>query len=178
MSVQNNSAKHLYSRGWLGLIPLIGGFVGIGLILLGILRYKDRKLVIIGISALAFTVLVYGSLIYYFKYSEQFRKDYSIFSQPQMNSLIKSIEFYKTMNGAYPDSLEQIVATDKLIMINDPILAGEPAINKRMFYYKKIGTKYTLFSSGIDRVPYTKDDIFPSPAFFDSTKTGLIQPIK
>jgi hypothetical protein len=177
MSEKFNPGKHLYGRGWLGLIPLVGGFVGIGLIFLGIFKYRDRKLIIIGIAALSFTVLVYGSMIYYFQFSEQHRKDYSVFSQPYMNSLIKSIEFYKTENGTYPDSLEQIVATDKTIMIIDPILTGNPIINKRMFYYKKVEKKYNLFSAGIDMVPYTKDDIFPSATFFDSSKTGLIRPL-
>lgn len=178
MIVQSKSAKHLYGRGWLGLIPLIGGFVGLGLIFLGIFRYKDRKLIIIGIAALLFTVSVYGSMIYYFEYSKQYRKDFSVFSQPYMNTLIKSIEFYKVENGAYPDSLEQIRATDNTIMIIDPILNGSPVINKHMFYYKKAGTKYSLFSAGVDREPYTNDDIFPSSNFFDSSKTGLIHPQK
>jgi hypothetical protein len=30
------SARHLYGRGWFGLIPLIGGLIGPGLIQLGI----------------------------------------------------------------------------------------------------------------------------------------------
>lgn len=176
MPVQSKSAKHLYKRGWLGLIPLIGGFVGLVLIILGISKYKDRKLITIGTAALLFTVLLYSSLIYYFRYSEKYRRDFAVFSQPLMNSLVKSIEFYKIENGAYPDSLEQIITTDKMVSITDPILAGSPVINKRTFYYKKVGTKYNLFSAGVDMKPYTTDDIFPSSNFFDSTKTGLIHP--
>jgi hypothetical protein len=172
-----NSGKHLYGRGWLGLIPLFGGVVGLGLIFLGIYKYKDRKLMIIGLAGLAFTVFVYGSMIYYFQFSEQHRKDFSGFSQPYMNTLVKSVEFYKIENGVYPDSLEQIAATDKTVIITDPILSGKPIVNKRMFYYKKFGEKYNLFSAGIDMIPYTKDDIFPSTRFFDSNKTGLIRPL-
>ena len=176
MTEQAKKAKHLYGRGWLGLIPLIGGFVGLGLIVLGLFKYRDRKLILIGFVALLPTVLIYGSMIYYFQFSEQYRKDYSQFCQPQMNDLIKHIEFYKTEHGSYPDSLEQLTV-DKyaLVIITDPILFNDQTRNRGRYYYKNLGNHYTLFSSGIDRVPYTGDDIFPSEKFFDSTKTGLIR---
>ena len=171
------SARHLYGRGWLGLIPLVGAFVGIGLLLLGIFKYRDRKLIIIGIAAFSFTVLIYSSIYFYFNYSTQARKDFSVFAQPAMDHLIKDIEFYKTEHGIYPDSLSQIIAEDKFASIYDPI-PGKQQINEGEFYYKKLDRKYYLFSSGIDKVPFTSDDIFPSLSFFDSTRTGLIRPIK
>lgn len=166
----------MYKRGWFGLIPLIGGFVGLSLILFGIFKYRNRKLILIGVAALLFTVAIYSSMYYYFEYSEQYRKDFSVFSQPKMNTLVKALEFYKIENGMYPDSLEEISATDQNIDIYDPILSGKPVINKKQFYFKKLGNKYLLFSFGVDRIPYTKDDIFPSQNLFDSSKTGLIKP--
>ena len=178
MFVKFNPAKHLYGRGWLGLIPLVGAFVGLGLIILGVFKYNDKKLMLIGTAAFLFTVFVYGSMYYYFEYSERARKDYSVFAQPDMNNLIKSIEFYKTENGFYPDSLEELTVSDKLVPIKDPILFGKPEVNHRNYYYKKVGKKYYLFSSGIDKIPFTSDDIFPSAKYYDSTKTGLILPIK
>src|SRR5450755_317331 len=114
------SGKHLYSRGWLGLITLVGGIVGIGLIALGIFKYKDRRLIIIGTAALLFTITIYSSLFYYMLYSKQGRTDRARLSQPFMNSLIKNIEFYKIQNGTYPDILEEISATDKMVLVNDP----------------------------------------------------------
>lgn len=181
-SIQNEILKakpqnvnRLYNRGWLGLIPLVGAFVGIWLINQGISKYKDKKLIIVGIASVLFTVAIYSSMFYYFQYSKQFSKDFSVFSQPYMNTLVKSIEFYTIQNGSYPDSLEEITYTDKMVMIHDPILSGKPTINEGLFYYKKIGNKYSLFSSGVDRIPYTEDDILPSSNLFDSTKTGLIR---
>lgn len=61
----SKTAKHLYRRGWLGLIPLIGAVVGIGLICLGIFKYRDRKLTLIGVSAVLFTVIFYTVLFYH-----------------------------------------------------------------------------------------------------------------
>jgi hypothetical protein len=175
METGPQAGKHLYSRGWLGLIPLIGGFVGLWLIVLGILKYKNRKLIIIGTAALLFTVIVYSSMAYYFEYSRSFRKDFSVFCQPQLNELIKSIEFYKIENGHYPDSLDELRRSSDQVRIDDPI-AQTGSDNKSQFYYKHIHGKYILFSSGIDRIPYNNDDIFPSSNLFDSTKTGLIKP--
>jgi hypothetical protein len=169
------SGKHLYNRGWFGLIPLIGGFVGLAMIFLGVFKYKDRKLILIGSAALLFTVAVYGSMFYYFDHSKSFRKDFSVFSQPYINELIKSIEFYKTENGHYPHSLDELTKSSKLVRLEDPI-AQSKTDNKRQFYYKRLGNRYTLFSSGIDRIPYNSDDIFPSANLFDSTRTGLMRP--
>ena len=119
--MESKSGKHLYSRGWFGLIPLIGGIVGIGLIFLGIFKYRDRKLTTIGFAALAFTVLIYSSIYYYFNYSQAAKKSFSSFAQPAMDNLIKNIEFYKTEHGGYPDSLIYLLKEDKAINIMDAI---------------------------------------------------------
>ncbi len=45
-----------------------------------------------------------------------------------------------------------------------------------VFYnYEKIGDKYSLFSSGQDGIPNTKDDLFPQVTITDSSKIGLIK---
>ena len=51
MTIQQKSGSHLYGRGFLGLIPLIGAFIGVGLILLGTFKYKNKKLALIGVAA-------------------------------------------------------------------------------------------------------------------------------
>ena len=173
MQVYFNPAKHLYGRGWLGLIPLVGGFVGIGLILLGIFKYRDKKLILIGMLALSFTVALYGSLFYFTEYSETGRKQWAKFSATYLNNLVEDIEFYKTKNGSYPDSLEQLVKGDKLTPIYDPLLHFQSKRDKK-FNYKRLGNKYILFSSGIDNIANTSDDIFPTITFPDSSKFGLI----
>jgi len=170
MTTTTKTGKHLYIRGWLGLIPLVGGFVGIGLIALGIFKYKDNKLTLIGIVALLFTIIIYSSLFYYFQYSEAGSRQFAQTSQDFLNSLVKDIEFYKQKKGNYPDSLEQLLPNNKLVWIYDPLLSRRPGNNKTKFNYRKINDSYLLFSSGPDRTPNTKDDIYPTISLNDSSK--------
>lgn len=165
-----NSGKHLYGRGWLGLIPLIGAFVGLGLISLGLFKYRDRKLVRIGILATSFTIIVYGSLFIYMN-SDSARRQWSTAIPEQLSSLVKEIEFYKLQNGQYPDSLEQLLKNNKLVWIDDP-LSARTFGDKKKYNYQKANNHYILFSSGIDMIKNTSDDIFPS---VDTINTGLIK---
>lgn len=169
-----NPAKHLYGRGWLGLIPLVGGVVGIGLILLGIFKYKDKKLILIGLMALSFTVATYGALYYFGEYSETGRKGVAAVSLLWLNDLVKDLEVYKLKHGEYPDSLEQLRNKDELIPIYDPLHKSKVDNVARKFIYKKINSKYLLYSCGIDQIPHTKDDIFPTITLTDTSKFGLI----
>ncbi|MEO8405822.1 MAG: hypothetical protein ABI480_14545 [Chitinophagaceae bacterium] len=162
------SGRHLYGRGWLGLIPLVGGVIGIGLIMLGVLKYKDKKLVLIGAAALLFTVAVYGSLFYYMEYSDTGRKLHIQLAQDQLNDVVKHIEFYKLQAGQYPDSLKQLAKKDDRAWIFDP--AGGTRSN-RIFIYQKLNDHYILFSAGADLIENTSDDLYPT---IDTTGTGLI----
>ncbi len=58
----DKKTKPPYLLGVLGLIPLVGFFVGVALILYGIFKYRDKKLIIIGGSCMLFTVAVYSTL--------------------------------------------------------------------------------------------------------------------
>jgi len=170
MTTNTKSAKHLYGRGWLGLIPLVGGFVGIGLIILGIFKYRDKKLIIIGTAALLFTVVIYSSLFYMTAYSDTVGKGTAKISEKFLNSLVKDIEFYKLKNGSYPDNLEQLRSNDDIVQIYDPILTRRPGEKETKFNYKKTGNTYILFSSGLDRMPNTKDDIYPTETLNNISK--------
>jgi Type II secretion system (T2SS), protein G len=172
---QCKSGRHLYSRGWFGLIPLVGGFVGIGLILLGVFKYKDKKLSLIGFAALLFTITIYSSIYIYFTYSKNGLNQWAEASKMQLNSLVKDIEFYKLQHGSYPDSLQQLVSKDKIVFIYDPLLEVGQNTHDTKFNYLKIGDKYTVFSSGIDKIPNTSDDIYPEVVISDSSKIGLIR---
>src|SRR3569833_2094484 len=121
--------KPPYLLGLLCLIPLIGAFVGLGLLLYGLIKYKDKWLSIIGAAGILFTVFVYGSLFYAMKHSPLFKQGFTQISQMQLNSLPKDIEFYKLLHGQYPDSLPQLLEDDKLASINDPIKWGRSPYN-------------------------------------------------
>ena len=161
---QNNispkTSRPPYPLGLLGLIPLVGFFVGLGLLLYGIIKYKDKVLIGIGIACMLFTLIIYSSL-FYFGFKSDFGKNaWAKHSQVQLNSLVKNIEFFKLQNGKYPDSLTQLLNKNEFVMIVDPLKATSG--NSDMFFnYENLGDFYLLFSSGIDGLPNTKDDIFP-----------------
>lgn len=168
-------SKPPYLLGLLCLIPLIGAFVGLGLLLYGLIKYKDKWLSIIGAGGILFTIIVYGSLFYAMRHADIFKKGFADISQMQLNSLPKNIEFYKMQHGQYPDSLQQLLDDDKLAPITDAIQLNQRRENS-YYNYQRVGDQYILFSSGQDGVPKTQDDLFPRITINDSTKIGLIRP--
>jgi hypothetical protein len=167
-----NKSKPPYLIGLLGFIPLIGAFVGIALILYGLIKYKDKWLVLIGIGGIVFTVIVYSSLFYVGFKSKFGREGFATISQMQLNTLVKQVEFYKLQHGNYPDSLQQLDVKNEFVNIHDPIIDIDRKKNDT-YNYHRIGNKYTLFSSGLDEVPNTADDIYPM-LNIDTSRIGLI----
>ena len=159
--IYKKSGSHLYNLGWLGLFPIIGAFIGIRLIYLGISKYKDKKLIKIGILAFSITVLFYigqwliGSYTYYGGYA------WVDLSNWELNELVTKIESYKLRTGSYPDSLNQLLIFDSTIHITDPIITRDPRLKNKKYNYKNYQNSYVLFSSGLDQIPNTKDDIYP-----------------
>jgi hypothetical protein len=174
ISPLTNSGKHLYKRGWLGFIPVIGVFIGFGLLLMGIFKYKNRKLALIGIACMGLTALFYGTgyLFYYYTfYTNSGRNGFTDLAVMEMNSLVKTVEFYKIQHHSYPDSIEQLRLADNSVVIYDPISVASSV----KFYYQKIDSGYTLFSCGLDKVPNTDDDVYPD---LNIQKTGFIRATK
>lgn len=155
----NRIPQSPYLLGLLGLIPLVGAFVGIGLILYGILKYKDKWLVVIGIGCIVFTIITYSSLLALFK-TNTVREGFAGISQNGLNSLCRNIEFYKIEHGSYPDSLAQLQPDHAFAPVNDAVAVwGTP---NSFYNYRNLGEKYLVFSSGIDGIPNTADDIYPT----------------
>jgi hypothetical protein len=176
MNNTENSTKKVnppYSLGLLGIIPLVGFFVGIGLTYYGVSIYKDKKLAKIGIGCMLFSVLVYATLIYESYYSDNGKKGWENLAQTQLNSLVKSIELYKIQNGKYPNNLEKLADEDDSVIIFDP--TQSPSENS-FFIYQNLGNKYLLFSRGTDKIKNTKDDIYPEISI--TRKTGWIKESK
>lgn len=167
-------SKPPYLLGLLCLIPLVGAFVGVGLLLYGLLKYKDKWLSIIGAAGILWTIIVYSTLFYTATHASVFTKGFEDISQMQLNSLVKNIEFYKMQHGQYPDNLQQLLDDDKLAPINDAA-QGMKIKGNSYYNYEKVDGKYSLFSSGQDGIPKTKDDLFPQVTITDSSKIGLIK---
>jgi len=153
---KTTGTKPPYGLGYLGLFPFVGFFVGIGLTFYGIVKYKDKKLTIIGIACMLFSVVVYASIYYIGFKSEAGRRGWETHAQMQLNTLVRHIEFFKLENGHFPDSLPQLGVP----FIWDPIQPIRSGRN-RQFNFKNLGDRYLLFSSGRDGIPNTDDDIFP-----------------
>ena len=178
MTLENQAfpqkSKPPYLLGLLCLVPLVGAFVGVGLLLAGIIKYKDKLLIGIGVFGILFTVGIYSFLFYYMKHGELSKKGFAEISQIELNSLLKNIEFYKLQHGHYPDSLQQLLDADKFAPINDAIQAVQERQNP-YYNYQKIDDKYLLFSSGQDGIPKTPDDLIPQISISDSSKIGWIK---
>lgn len=160
MQNHKSHSKPPYLLGLLGLIPLIGFFAGLVFLILGIAKYRDRKLMLIGIGGMLFSIILYSSLYYYGFKSAAGKKLWAEMAQMQLNTLIKNVEFYKIENGQYPDSLQQLIDRDEFVNISDPLRSINMEKNTE-YNYKNLGSRYLLFSSGIDGITNTKDDIYP-----------------
>lgn len=172
--ITTKKSKPPYLLGLLGIIPLVGAFVGLALVVLGLFQYKDKKLTIIGAACIAWTIIVYSLLGYAGKNAPIFRKGFEDISQMQLNSLIKSIEYYKLIHGQYPDNLPQLLEDDKLTTIVDPA-QGMNMKGTVYFNYENMGEQYSLFSSGQDGKPNTADDLYPEVPAVSKGKIGLIE---
>lgn len=152
------SSKRLYKFGFLGLIPNFGLISGTTLIIQGFIR-KDNKMKIIGLAGILFTPLFW----YVFLNSDFQKNNLTQFTNHELNEVVKDLEFYKSKNGQYPDSLGQLKTQNKFF--NDQELFSDEFDFKKSkparFYYKKIENDYVLKSFGPDLILNTKDDIYP-----------------
>lgn len=158
---QKDKNKSIYWLGLLGFIPMLGFFVGFGLVLAGLLKYKDKKLIIIGVFCILFTVFAYSFLYFGLEKFDTMKKGWADLSQIQINEVVKDIEFYKLQHGEYPDDLKQLLNQNDFVNIQDPI-KGLKVQEKDIFIYKNLGNKYLLCSKGLDDILNTKDDIYPN----------------
>ncbi|MGZ5193098.1 MAG: hypothetical protein ACXWVV_04190 [Kaistella sp.] len=103
-------------------------------------------------------------------------KDWEKGSQMSLNRLVKDVEYYKLENGRYPDSLQQLLNKADFVLIYDPLQSIRNK-KERAFFYKNFQNKYFLFSVGVDAIPFTKDDIYPTPNL-KLGKIGWTKPVK
>ena len=167
--------KPPYLVGLVCLIPLLGAIAGAILLLLGLFKYKDKWLTIIGAFGIIWTIAIYSALFFFGQYSSSARQAFVEISKMQMNMLVKDIEFYKLSHGQYPDNLQQLQKGTQPVPIVDPA-QGFNMKEDAVYNYERVGDKYRLYSSGRDGIPGTKDDLFPEVTITDSSKIGLLPP--
>jgi hypothetical protein len=168
--VFNDSRRRIYAYGWLGLIPILGIFVGLNFLLKGMSRHRNGILIKIGLGCilinLAFCSFVFSKIRFTNFY---FNDDFNITEQ-QLNIVTKDLELYNSLYGTYPDSLQELVKVDKVPPIADPflqeIVSPLETTTHIYFHYYKMGNNFILFSVGKDHKSNTDDDIYPK--IFDS----------
>jgi hypothetical protein len=173
--ISDNKGRAHYLWGILGFIPIVGVFVGVILIILGVFRYGNKWLVIIGSSCILLTVIFYVNLLDNLKTVTKDKSNFAPISQIGINDLVKEIEFYKVTHGVYPNHLDDIQESEEIISIIDPILLSNSTEGDLNYRYQKIGDKYKLYSVGIDMIENTSDDLYPTISISDSTKIGFIR---
>lgn len=162
---KNSNPKRAKNNYWLGLfgfIPNFGIIIGAILIFKGFKR-KDTKLKILGLANILFTPLFWLFFINYINNSSTIKEANIEFTIYDLNEIVKDLEYYKSKNGNYPDSLGQLRNQNKFlndyeIFIENSFLKTNKPVK---FYYKKVNNHYELKSYGPDRILNTDDDILP-----------------
>jgi hypothetical protein len=119
------------------------------------------------------------NLEYETKYGEDFSEMFSEWSLKNLDSISNKLEEYKVKRGKYPENLSVLKGQYPELDITDPLLNRNPEAHSQFnFYYRLSGEKYALFSSGVDCIPNTADDIFPSKKTSRGEKErNLINPL-
>lgn len=163
----------------LSYIPLIGILFGIIAAVWGITTSQKgaKKVALIGLGGIAFTLLIYGGLFYFgfVKRGGTYDRLRHEMAQTMLTSLVQTIEFYKLQHGNYPATLEELKKSldkNQLVSVYDPtqIHIGD----KTPYFYYQLsgdGSTYYLFGVGADGKPFTADDIFPQVSI--SQNVGL-----
>jgi len=171
-NVQSNS-KETKPAGCLGFviggmsfIPLIGVFFGIIAIIWGF-SIKNTKLKIVGFAGILFTIIVYSSLGYF-----GFVQKGGVYDELRANlakttltGAVQAIEFYKTQNGHFPESLEilqQSLPENSMVFLHDPA-SVDGSETKYLYYFLINENQYHIRSYGRDGIINTNDDILPDP---------------
>jgi len=174
---KNKTPIILIILGSLSLIPFLGVIFGIIAIVISLFSFRRFKvLFILGISGIMITFFTFLGLSIHAINMEKSGKYDTIKIQTTemfLNNVSDEIENYKYKNGSYPDSLEQIANSNKLVLITDIFninntnnISGkkENSLNPKApgnYFYKVENDTFILFSVGKDGKRFTKDDILP-----------------
>jgi hypothetical protein len=166
MNGADKKIRKFYFLSILCLLPVLGIIIGIVLCCFAIFRFKSVALFMVVLVMTTGGVFMIKLDSNYLRNEMRYGKDSDnlniLLAQNDLDEIAKSCESYKLKHGTYPDSLQQLEKENTLLSITDPILDRNPDAHKFIyFYYKKTDQGYILFSSGLDAIPNTRDDIYP-----------------
>lgn len=159
--------RKFYYLSLLGLIPGFGIPIAIFLLIYSAVLFWNPKLALVICVNMIIGIVIMRVDNYFLKQDMKngvnANNGFKILAQIFLDSVHDKIEMYKDYTGSYPDSLGELKNIFPTLDIDDPLLlANDKGTNRRQFYYEKKEGKYILFSSGIDRIPHTLDDLYPS----------------
>jgi hypothetical protein len=163
---RNKKVRKFYYLSLLCLIPGLGIIAGIILGCYAIFRFKSIKLFLTVVLTTTGGIVLIKADTYYLKREMMYGKDFEnmavIMAANDLDKITQNLEHYKLKHGDYPDSLQQLEMENPFLSIKDPLLARNREAHKFVYYYyRRTNNGYSLFSSGVDGIPNTKDDIYP-----------------
>jgi hypothetical protein len=167
--------------GGLSFIPLIGVTFGIAAIVWALSTRKPGrlKLGLIGAGGIAFTLVLYGGLLFFgfVQRSGIYDRLRVELARGQLYTLVQAVEFYNLQYGSYPETLKQLQDTlphNSFVSVFDPTVSGF-GMQPRLYYYERKGTDhYYLLGVGPDGEPFTEDDILPEIEIPPNSRIGLL----
>lgn len=167
--VKGKRLRKFYYLSLLCLIPGFGILIGIVLLCYAIFVFRNLKLIFVILLTIGAGILLLKLDGYYLsrdlKYGKEHDNDFSLLAADDLDKIVQHLDLYKLQHGGYPDSLQQLQKQDPTLNIMDPLLGRNSEAHKFInYYYQRKDDSYILFSSGIDGIPNTKDDIYPRKA--------------
>lgn len=141
------------------IIPIVGGIFGIFFVLFYIFLYRDKFIIICGCIGIVIS-LIYGTFFgFNLKNGEKMQQAVTVLSIKEMDEISGYLEIYKKKYGEYPDSLIELKNLNPKIDLFDPVLNLKTG-KLTQFNYELIPGGYKLYSSGLDTISGTEDDLF------------------
>ncbi|MEO9167619.1 MAG: hypothetical protein ABI230_04370 [Aestuariivirga sp.] len=168
----------------LSFIPLVGIFFAIVAIIMGLRKFNEggKRLIMLGCLGLVLTFSIYGTLFYktFERRGGLFGDGFNLLAKGMVTDLVRGIEYYKLVNGRYPEDLIELknsLAKVTFMGVDDASSTGTLG-SKSMptFFYQLSEDKnhYYLLGVGPDQKPFTADDILPDIPEQERVKTGLL----
>jgi len=167
-----------YVVGGLAFIPLAGVAFGIVAVIWGLASGKQggRMVALLGALGIAFTVALYGGLIYFgiMERGGVFDDLRGKLARGNLDLLVKDVEFLKTTTGNYPDTLDALHApgSPPSVQSIDPYAQVNGSTSMSFFYQRIDEGHYYLRSVGPDGTAFTADDVLPT--IVPDGKIGLV----
>jgi hypothetical protein len=124
---------------------------------------------------IAFTIAFYSSLFYFgfVRRGGDYDNLRTMMAQDCLDSAVKSVEFYRQINGGYPNSIDVLARSmpenslDKVCLYDPrlqlPFQMFKSSTTTGFFYYQKIGTDhYYLRGLALDGKPFSPGALVPN----------------